>query len=324
MGRPGLTRHRKFLRLARELNRHYQGLGVLLARGVLESMWDAAYESGDPFVGGADDVEDAVRWPGPAGACCEALLSAGGEGRAGFIETVTGGGYIIHDLWDHAPDYVRKRHAREREREERGAALALTSQRPDRDRSISAISGQPGRKWPHSRSRSHSSGHGQPPRWLSACLDVCDPATHHRSRGLPCFGKVTHARDPALLLRCQPSVAKRARELERDGNIGGRHTGHPLLGAVGRFPAGSDAPFGLPRGTLSLSHQIAPPSGGRMEESAAAGPVRFPGGSARQRSRGAPRGNGFAQACIAVKAPRIQTQVPIALALIKRMVCLVR
>jgi hypothetical protein len=136
MGRPGLTRHRKFLRLARDLNRHYQGLGVLLARGVLESMWDAAYESGDPFVGGADDVEDAVRWPGPAGVCCEALLSAGGEGRAGFIEAVTGGGYIIHDLWDHAPDYVRKRHAREREREERGAALALTGQRPVGDQSV--------------------------------------------------------------------------------------------------------------------------------------------------------------------------------------------
>jgi hypothetical protein len=108
----------------------------LIIRGGLELMWEPAYDTGDPYIGDADDIEGTVGWPGPPGAFCEALLSAGGEGRAGFIEPAEGGGFIIHDFWDHAPDYVRKRRARERQREERGAELSRFGQRPVTDQPV--------------------------------------------------------------------------------------------------------------------------------------------------------------------------------------------
>ena len=126
MGRPGLTRHRKFLRLARALDDVQLGFGEVLARGALELIWDAAYENGDPLLGDADDVEGAARWRGPSGALCEALLAAGGQNHAGFIEEVDGrpGQYQVHDLFDHAPDYVERRAKREAERQAKGKTIS--------------------------------------------------------------------------------------------------------------------------------------------------------------------------------------------------------
>ncbi len=121
MGRPGLTRHRKFKRAARALDRVQPGFGDILARGALELLWDAAYENGDEFLGDPADVEGVAGWHGEEGLLVEALAAAGGEGLAGFIEEGGSpawaegapGTYRVHDLWDHAPAYVQKRAERE-------------------------------------------------------------------------------------------------------------------------------------------------------------------------------------------------------------------
>src|SRR5262245_56848829 len=111
MARPGLTNHPKFRRLVHEL-----GVPVPPAIGYLECMWAVAYESGDPLLGDVTDVELAAQWPGEAGRLCQALLTCGGDGRAGLIELREDGRHYVHALWDHAPDYVHQRRARETER----------------------------------------------------------------------------------------------------------------------------------------------------------------------------------------------------------------
>jgi hypothetical protein len=107
--RPTLLEHRKFKRLVSILKCPRSH-----AVGYLEMIWQAAYESGDEFIGDAVDVELAAEWEGESGELVKALLECGGL-RAGFIEPVDGG-YGVHDLYDHAPDYVQKRRKREDER----------------------------------------------------------------------------------------------------------------------------------------------------------------------------------------------------------------
>ena len=75
------------------------------------------YENGDPYLGDATDVEARAGWGGREGALVAALVEAGGPGHAGFIEE--GGSpwwpdgeprtYRVHDLFDHAPRYVKRR-----------------------------------------------------------------------------------------------------------------------------------------------------------------------------------------------------------------------
>lgn len=114
--------HRKFRRLTRLLGSH------LLARGILEVIWDACYESGDSYLGTPHDIETLVGWEGEAGHLTRSLAEVGApEGGAGFIEPVrqdpdeTKTTYRVHDLWHHAPDYVQKRHRRELQRQQRVA-----------------------------------------------------------------------------------------------------------------------------------------------------------------------------------------------------------
>jgi hypothetical protein len=132
MARPGLTRNRKFLRLARCLG------GQALAVGSLELLWGSSYESGDEIVGAPEDVEALASWNGAGGVLFAALRDAGLPDRPGFIEECPDrpGVWRIHDLWDHAPDYVRKRRSREMDRQTKGAKLeSLSGQRPVDDRS---------------------------------------------------------------------------------------------------------------------------------------------------------------------------------------------
>src|SRR6266496_1701351 len=86
MGRPGLTRHRKFARLVRALDGVQVGFGEILARGALELLWDTAYENGDELLGDADDVENLARWRGEGGLLARTLLEAGGADEDGFTE----------------------------------------------------------------------------------------------------------------------------------------------------------------------------------------------------------------------------------------------
>ena len=119
MGRPGLSNHRKFKRLARDLG------NPCLARGVLELIWDTCYEAGDAFLGDEYDVASAAQWQGDPDILVKALWSAGGEGRSGFIDDCPDepGQYECHNLWDHAPDYVRRRYEREQARKAKGITL---------------------------------------------------------------------------------------------------------------------------------------------------------------------------------------------------------
>ncbi len=111
MARPGLTRHRKFVTLALEIGSRPAALGHL------ELLWQVAYESGDDLIGSAAVVESLVDWSGEPGKLAAAFVSCG------FLDESTEG-LRVHDLWDHAPDYVRKRRDRERERKHKGKRLS--------------------------------------------------------------------------------------------------------------------------------------------------------------------------------------------------------
>lgn len=111
MARPGLTTHRKFRRLARALG------SQIIARGALELIWDSCYESGEDYVGTADDIETMVGWAGERGALAAALVDAGSPEGQGFIEPLDEGvrtpvRYRVHDLWDHVPQNVARRRRR--------------------------------------------------------------------------------------------------------------------------------------------------------------------------------------------------------------------
>lgn len=121
MARPGLMRHRKFVRFAQAVG------STLLARGALEVLWDHAYETGDDYLGTAEDIETLVGWTGERGRLAAALADAGGLDRRGFIEPIDNAGsvpggaaattasrYRIHDLSDHAPIAVRRKLDRRR------------------------------------------------------------------------------------------------------------------------------------------------------------------------------------------------------------------
>jgi hypothetical protein len=105
MARPGLVSHPKFRRLVHVLN-----VPVPHALGYLECMWSVCYERGDPLLGDALDVELAAQWPGEQGKPFKALLDCR------FIDQLEHDRYEVHDLFDHAPDYVRKRREREHTR----------------------------------------------------------------------------------------------------------------------------------------------------------------------------------------------------------------
>jgi hypothetical protein len=94
------------------------------AVGYLELLWNSAYESGDPRLGDSIDVELACDWDGKPGDLTKALLTCGGDGRSGFVDQDDDGTYFIHDLWDHAPEYVQKRAKREAERRSKGKNIS--------------------------------------------------------------------------------------------------------------------------------------------------------------------------------------------------------
>jgi len=104
MARPGLTKHPKFRRLAAMIG------SKALALGSLEFLWSVAYESGDAVIGDAVDVELSAEWEGEPGRLAEALIACR------FLDTLTDGALGVHDLMDHAPDYVRQRRVCELER----------------------------------------------------------------------------------------------------------------------------------------------------------------------------------------------------------------
>jgi hypothetical protein len=94
-------------------------------RGLLETLWESAHETGDPVIGAVEDVEAAAEWTGEPGVLAEALI------RLRFLDAVEtdatdatdGDGHPshpsqweLHDYFDHAPDYAKDRGQREQER----------------------------------------------------------------------------------------------------------------------------------------------------------------------------------------------------------------
>jgi hypothetical protein len=96
-----LLDHRKFLRLVRLMNEPTPHV-----LGYLMLMWRRGYQTGSPALGDELDVEAAAEFRGEPGKFAKAALAAG------FIDRTPNGDFEIHDLWDHAPDYVKKRMAR--------------------------------------------------------------------------------------------------------------------------------------------------------------------------------------------------------------------
>lgn len=109
MALPGFRNHPKFRRLVALLR-----MPEAHVLGHVEMMWEVAYEAGNAVLGDSLDVELAAGWVGDEGALTRGLMTCGGSTRAGLIEeTEPGSGvFQVHDLLDHAPDYVESRRKR--------------------------------------------------------------------------------------------------------------------------------------------------------------------------------------------------------------------
>jgi hypothetical protein len=122
MARPTLATHPKFAKLAHRLH------GRAVARGVLELIWESCYASGEAVVGDAEAVEAISDWRGAPGELAGALE------QCGFLDVLqsdANGGrlhYAVHDLEDHAPDYVLKRWEREAKRKAAGETIRSVRQ----------------------------------------------------------------------------------------------------------------------------------------------------------------------------------------------------
>jgi len=117
MARPTLSTHPKFLKLANRIK------GRAIARGVLELIWESCYASGDARVGDAEAVEAIADWRGKAGALVALLV------ECGFLDRRDGDVFEVHDLEDHAPDYVLRRWEQEAKRREAGETIRSLRQK---------------------------------------------------------------------------------------------------------------------------------------------------------------------------------------------------
>ena len=118
MARPCLLNSVKFKALTKRL-----ALPRPYVLGLLETLWSVGWESGNPILGTAQDVEVACEWPGEEGVLFKALK------EARWVDEDAPGIYSIHHFWHHCPDYVEKRHKREMERQNRGTTIREERQR---------------------------------------------------------------------------------------------------------------------------------------------------------------------------------------------------
>ena len=107
MALPGFRNHPKFRRLVAALR-----MPEAHVLGHVEMMWEVCYASGNAVLGDSIDVELAAGWVGEPGVLCRALADCGGPTRSGLIEEVEDGIWQVHDLLDHAPEYVDSRRKR--------------------------------------------------------------------------------------------------------------------------------------------------------------------------------------------------------------------
>lgn len=174
MARPGLHQHRKFLRLVRSLG------SAPLARGVLEMLWEPAYDAGDDHLGDAEDIAARCGIDDPQ-MIEAALLEAGGPGGVGFIESCGeeshGVCYRIHDLFDHAPTVVGRRVKKELERTDRGITTRKLLSEAGKKRAAVAQRGGAGRFQPQKEAGPASDQPHQPPTSLRPASHQPPPAS---------------------------------------------------------------------------------------------------------------------------------------------------
>ena len=79
-------------------------------RGHLSALWEATWENGTPLIGDFNDIEAAAGWTMadqeryPPGAFAAAMV------MARLVDVVVEGHlYAVHDWYEHAPEYVKKR-----------------------------------------------------------------------------------------------------------------------------------------------------------------------------------------------------------------------
>jgi hypothetical protein len=101
VAKPDLRNNKKFRKLRRLLPEPVPHL-----IGYLDCLWHQGYQTGDPFIGDATDVEAAAEYPGEPGRFVKAAH------ESGFLDQDGSGNYLIHELYEHAPRYVRLRMAR--------------------------------------------------------------------------------------------------------------------------------------------------------------------------------------------------------------------
>lgn len=134
MARPTLFSSVKFGLAQRRLN-----CSAPLLLGHLEFMWSTANESGNPVFQTWEHVEIAAKWDGEPGVFAKILSDSGSN----FLDRGEGDCFFIHDYWDHAPDYVRKRFLRERQRMENAKKFQDSDRSLTGQRQTTADNGRP-------------------------------------------------------------------------------------------------------------------------------------------------------------------------------------
>lgn len=218
--------------------------GDAAALGYLEWLWSGQYEACEARIGTGAVVEHQAHWAGEPGGLLAALL------ELGFIDQTDEDEYAVHDFWDHAPDYVRKRRAREDERHRAGKHLAatdrsLTGHRPDADRTLTDTPAPAPAPAPKKRERSPSAKRTALPRkaftppseaeWLSyaqmtyptwPAKDVLSAHGYYESRGWSgivnwkacvrtCFNRSKAGATTTTSLFSETAEAEHERALER-------------------------------------------------------------------------------------------------------------
>ena len=124
-GRLPIFDHPKFARLVGEL-----GIPAPHVLGHLEYLWHAAHTRADEPLGDARNVELLAGWTGEPGAFAAALH------RVRFIDDVGGAtaSFVVHDLYDNAPEAVKKRIDRAAVRKDLGLTIRQRRQASARAR----------------------------------------------------------------------------------------------------------------------------------------------------------------------------------------------
>lgn len=105
MARTSLFQNKKFKRLVARL-----AIPRPQVVGLLELMWHACYETGDPVFANHEEIEAAAEWWGEPSAFASAAV------LCGLIDAREDGEFEVHDFWDHAPRAAASRREREEER----------------------------------------------------------------------------------------------------------------------------------------------------------------------------------------------------------------